>query len=339
MSNSIDSKQVQLARPLVGVPRVDDFVVVSSSLPALNDGDLLLSIEWASVDPYLRGVLSRTPPNTAIVAGSIGRVLESRSSSYVSGDLVVGQFPWGTHAVVSASTPGLRKLSFPVGVSPSVGLGACGMPGMTAYFGLLRCCPIKDGSTILVSGAAGAVGSVVGQLAHLLYKDVTVIGTAGGSEKCGVVVSEFGFDHCIDYKKFVTAAEVQQELKRLAPKGIDSYFDNTGGHVTDATWDLLNKFGSVAVCGQISIYNSDPANPPTTQAFLHKTIYKSVTVKGFVVTDFIGEAAAFFQAVVPLVAQGKLKVKETIYNGVDEIPKAFVGLFTGENYGKAIIKL
>jgi len=208
-----------------------------------------------------------------------------------------------------------------------------GMPGLTAYFGLFDVAQFKPTDVVVVSGAAGAVGSLVGQLAKL--KGARVIGTAGGDKID--YLKKLGFDYTIDYKLHKTAESVTEELKKAAPNGVDLYFDNTGGHVTDAVFPLLNKYARVAVCGQISMYNE--VDPPRVPAFLHHLIYKSVTVKGFVVSDFVSQVGRFYDEVPKLLQENKIQYQETVVEGFDKIPEAFIGLFHGANTGKAVVKV
>jgi len=261
-------------------------------------------------------------------------VISKNNADFAVGDFVQAYLPWKKYIVTNGKEGRIRKL--PAGIPPSYALGVLGMPGMTAYFGLLdsKVCALKQGETVLVSGAAGAVGSIVGQIAK--QKGCTVIGTAGGDDKVAFLKT-LGFDHVIDYKKEKTADQVRAALTAVAPKGIDVYFDNTGGHVSDAAYDLLNKFARVAICGQISMYNSTEV--PVVPAFLHKIIYKGVNIRGFVVSEFADRAAEFFGTMAPWVKSGQVKYKETILNGFNNVPKCFIGLFHGANTGKAVVQV
>lgn len=335
---SADNQQLTVVSTPHGLPKESDFKLETIPTPQssdLKDGEFIVKTKWVSVDPYLRGVLRTHPVGTPLVSGSVGEVIASKNAGFPAGSHVQGYWPWARFVTLNGSGQNReRKLDDSIPIQTAIGV--LGMPGMTAYFGLFDVASLKDGDVVFVSGAAGAVGSLVGQLAKL--RGHYVIGSAGGTEKCKHVVEDLGFDACIDYKKLKTQAEVKAELDRLAPKGIDVYFDNTGGHVTDAIFDVLNKFARVAVCGQIAIYNETEATP-LAPLFLHKIIYKSIRVQGFLVSDFASRALEFFKYATPLVAKGELKYRETTFKGFDQIPTAFIGLFQGVNTGKALVQV
>lgn len=333
---SSENQQLTVVSTPTGLPKESDFKLETIPTPQesdLKENEFIVQIKYVSVDPYLRGVLRTHPVGKPLTSGAVGEVIATKNTNFPKGSHVQGYMPWVKYTVLNGAPP-TRKLdeSLPI----QTALGVLGMPGMTAYFGLFDVASLKDGDVVFVSGAAGAVGSLVGQLAKL--KGHTVIGSAGGRDKCKHVVEDLGFDACIDYKEFKTAAEVKTELDRLAPKGIDVYFENTGGHVTDAVFDVLNKFARVAVCGQIAMYNTTEATPLAPLIF-HKLIYKSIRVQGFVVSDFAARAAEFFKYTGPLVAKGAIKYRETVVKGFDQIPHTFIGLFHGANTGKAIVQV
>lgn len=318
-----------------GLPDSTNWQLRSTPYPTVGEDQIIVKTKYVSVDPYLRGVIKLAPLNEPTVSGIVGEVVESKHSGYKVGDIITTYAGWRLYnAVTPRPESGTRKID-PSWGPISTALGVLGMPGQTAFFGLFDVGAFKPTDTVLVSGAAGAVGSIVIQLAKL--KGATnVIGTAGGTDKVKFVKS-LGADYAIDYKLHNTAESVSVELKKAAPKGIDFYFDNTGGHVTDAVWPLLNKFGRVAVCGAISMYNeTKPADHPN---FLGQLIYKSVTVRGFVVSDFAKEFGRFFEQVPNLVKEGKLKFTETVVDGFEKIPQSFIGLFQGANTGKAVVKV
>jgi len=327
------NSELVLTTPLVGTPQPNFWTLKTVPMPTITDGHVLTKALYVSVDPYLRGRPS--PVGSVIESGQVAEVIESKSNEFKQGDLVFGYLPWRLYNSVHEKTPQFRKVPPASVLPPSTALGILGMPGMTAYTGLTYVNEAKSGETLLVSGAAGAVGSAVGQIAKI--KGLKVIGVAGGKEKCDYILNECGFDAAIDYRIYDTKQKISEQLRLLAPQGIDCYFDNTGGHVTDAVWDHLNKFGRVAVCGQISVYNE--TDLPKVDLFLHKTIYKSITIKGFVVSDFGSKAGEFGQAMGGWVKSGQVKYRETIVKGFDQIPTAFVGLFKGENIGKMVIQI
>jgi len=299
----------------------------------LKDGEVLLQSKYISVDPYLhfRRVVGEVP-----VSLQVAEVVDAKEhKTFKKGDVVRGVLPWKRYNVSDGTTTTgpLLKID-PSLAPPETFLGIFGGTGMSAYFGLLDVASLKDGEQVLISGAAGAVGLVAGQIAKI--KGCHVVGTAGGKEKCALL-KEFGFDVAIDYKEHSTVDQVKAALAKAFPKGIDVYFDNTGGHVTEAFFDLTNRFARVAVCGQISHYTNE--KPAKVDSFLGKLVYKAVTVKGFYVTDYFHRAGEFMKDMAGWYKAGKLKSKDTIYKGFEHLPAAQVGLFSGKNTGKALVEL
>jgi NADPH-dependent curcumin reductase CurA len=296
---------------------------------------VLVRTLYISVDPYLRGRMrpgrSYVPPfevGEVITSGAVGEVVESRSPQFKTGDTVTGMMGWRLYNVMKAAE--LRKVD--AGAAPvTTSLGVLGMPGLTAYFGLLDIGQPKEGETVVVSGAAGAVGITVCQIAKL--KGCRAVGIAGSNEKNEYLKQELGVDATINYK----SGDVAQGLKEACPKGVDVYFDNVGGEVSDAVMPLLSHGARIVICGQISLYNLDkPDIGPRPQPYL---LVNSALMKGFIITEY---AARFPEGVMQLaqwLAAGKLKYAETIVEGFENTPQAFIGLFSGENLGKQIVKV
>jgi len=306
------------------------------TLPELKEGEVELKAKFASVDPYVRLIMKgMLPAGTPVISGLVCEVsrVSPTVTEYKVGDLVMGNLPWRKcqNAAVKAI---LRKVD-PTVASPSTALGVLGMPGVTAYFGVMDCLQPKAGQVAVVSGAAGAVGSLAGQILKL--QGVRVIGIAGGKDKCEFVKNKLGFDECIDYKALPTMDDIKAALKALCPNGINMYFDNTGGHITDGVIDLLNKFGRVALCGNISSYNT--TEPVKIKNCLMVAIGQSLTYKGFMAGDYSHRFAEFYAAQSAWVKEGKLVIEETFYDGFENLPKAMMGLFSGSGMGKAIVRI
>jgi hypothetical protein len=321
-----------MSRPQ-GLPVTDNFELKAIDLPSVGDGQLRVRNLWLSVDPYMRGrmndVKSYVPPfavGQPMEGGAIGEVVESKADGFAPGDLVQHMAGWRDEAVIDARTA--QKLP-DIGAAPELYLGVLGVTGMTAYFGLLDAASAKAGDIVFVSAAAGAVGSVVVQIAKA--KGMTVIGSAGGAEKCDFVRS-LGADQVIDYK----AGPVLKGLAVAAPDGIDVYFDNVGGDHLDAAFALARQNARFAICGMIEGYN-DPT-PPSFR-FIMRTIAMRIRLKGFIVFDYFPRMAEFYAEMGPWVANGTVKSKETVVEGLDHTLDAFLGLFEGANTGKMLVKL
>jgi len=332
------------------MPTLDNFQFVDAEVPQPGDDEVLVRTLYISVDPYLRGRMregrSYVPPfevGQVIESGGVGEVVESRSPKFQPGDTVSGMFGWRLYNVVKADwltkvsaftgpvTPGNSGDAAAAPVPVSTALGVLGMPGLTAYFGLLDIGKPKEGETVIVSGAAGAVGMTVCQIAKI--KGCRTVGIAGSDEKNQYLGDELGVDATINYK----TDDVRQALKEASPDGIDIYFDNVGGEVSDAVLPLLNKGARIILCGQISLYCLDkPDVGPRPQPYL---LVNSAMMQGFIIT---GYAPRFSEGVMQLarwLAEGKLKYAETIVEGFENTPQAFIGLFTGDNLGKQIVKV
>ncbi|GER69815.1 putative NADP-dependent oxidoreductase YfmJ [Weizmannia acidilactici] len=329
------NKQIRLARRPVGTPTLEDFSFTEAPIGTPGEGEVLIRNVYISVDPYLRGrmedVKSYIPPfqlNDVIISGVIGQVVESKSAHFAKGDIVIGMLGWEEYSVAHEKT--LRKLD-PALAPVTANLGIIGMTGLTAYFGLLDIGQPKEGETVVVSGAAGAVGSTVGQIAKI--KGARVVGIAGSEEKCSYLINELGFDAAINYK----TEEVGKVLEKACPDGIDVYFDNVGGEISDAVFPLLNKFARIPVCGAISAYNKTEADIGSrVQTYLIKT---SAFMKGFTVGDYSSRFKEGGAQLAAWLNEGKLKYEETIKEGFDSIIEAFLDLFKGKNLGKQLVKI
>lgn len=331
----MNTQTILLASRPKGTPTAEQFRFETREVPAPTEGQALLKTLYVSVDPYMRGRMSDAKSYVApfevgqpIAGGIVAEVVESHSDKLPVGSVVVGNLPWQQYNVADA--PAVNKV--PADKAPaSYFLGLLGMPGLTAYFGLLDICQPKAGETVVVSGAAGAVGMIVGQLAKI--QGARVIGTAGSDEKV-TYLKELGFDEAINYK---TTPDIAQALAAVAPNGIDCYFDNVGGAITDAVYDQLNKHARIALCGQISTYNATEAPVgPRPEGKLLKT---STKLQGFIVSDYLDRWPEGVKQLTEWYTQGKLKAEETVTEGFDQIPAAFLGLFKGENTGKAVVKV
>ena len=317
-----------------GLPTAANFALVDLDRADLPEGSVRIENRWLSVDPYMRGrmndVKSYTPPfalDEPMQGGAIGKVVESNTDQFKVGDMVQHFAGWRDEAVLPADqVQPLPQLE----TDPQAYLGQLGMPGMTAYFGLLRVAEAKEGETVFVSAAAGAVGSTVVQIAKA--KGCHVIGSAGGRDKCAWVQS-LGADAVIDYKADVPVARA---LGQAARNGIDVYFDNVGGDHLDAALAHANQHARFAICGMIDIYNS---SEPTALRYIARVIGQRIRIQGFIVSDFADHAADFYRDMGSWSKDGKLKRQETVVEGLEKMPTAFLGLFSGDNRGKMLVKL
>jgi NADPH-dependent curcumin reductase CurA len=329
------TKQIHFASRPTGLPTLENFTFTESEVPALQDGEVLLRTLYISVDPYLRGRMregkSYIPAfeiGQVIESAVVGEVVQSQAPNFNSGDIVVAQLGWRTYNVAKA---GQLMRTVP-GVSPSVALGVLGIPGLTAYFGLLDIAQPKVAETVVVSGAAGAVGMTVCQIAK--FKGCHVIGIAGSDEKNKYLRHELGVEMTINYK---TTSNMFDALKEACPNGIDIYFDNVGGVVSDAVMPLINERARIVICGQISIYNSEKLEVGVKpQPFL---LIRSAMMKGFIVTEYMPRFAEGISQLAQWFTSGQLKHAETIVEGFENTPDAFIGLFRGENLGKQVVKI
>ena len=330
------NRQFLLAARPEGLPKESDFQLVEAPLGPLADRQLLLRTLFLSVDPYMRSRISGIRTYAApvqlgqiMVGGTVGQVVQSASPHWQKGDIVEGYWGWQEFSVSDGSR--LRKLD-PSLAPISTALGVLGMPGIAAYFGLLEICKPRVNETVVVSGAAGAVGSLVGQIAKI--SGCRAVGIAGSDEKVAWLVGEIGFDGAFNYK---TTANYVTELKSLCPDGIDCYFDNVGGAVTDAIFPVLNPRGRIAVCGQISQYNL--AKPDPSFRIFSYLLTKQARAEGFIVYQFAERNPEGIAQMAKWMQEGKLKYREKIVDGFENTPRAFIGLFHGENTGKMLVKV
>ncbi|MBU8908015.1 NADP-dependent oxidoreductase [Desertibacillus haloalkaliphilus] len=330
------NKQIQLAKRPKGLPTMEDFRFVEGSIPRACEGEVVIRTLYLSVDPYMRGRMNDEKSYIApfqldevITGGVIGEVVESRSTQFKQGDVVSGMLGWQQFSVAHENE--LRKLS-PELAPVTTALGILGMPGLTAYFGLLEIGKPQEGETVVVSGAAGAVGSIVGQIAKI--KGARVVGIAGSDEKISYLLDELGFDAAINYK---TETSVKRALQHSCPDGVDVYFDNVGGEVSDAVMPLLNRFARIPLCGAISSYNAAGKDiGPRIQPYLVKN---SVLMQGFIVANYQDRFTEGIKELATWLREGKLTYEETITEGFENIPDAFLGLFEGKNLGKQLVKV
>lgn len=324
---------ITLASRPEGEPTSANFGHVESKPPETSSGTFVYRTRFISLDPYLRGRMSDQKSyaqpfavGSPMVSGFVGEVVESQNEKFKKGDLVSGLGPWTQLAVSDGK--GLHKV--PKDLPPTSVLGVLGMPGLTAYVGLLDIGRARAGETVVVAAASGAVGAVVGQLAKI--KGCRVIGIAGGTDKCSYVKEELGFDECIDYR----TQDVGEALRRFCPKGIDVNFENVGGKILAAVMQNLADGARIALCGMISEYNIDPApaGPNLRPLLVHKA-----SIQGFIVSDHGNRLPAFLEEMVPLVRAGRIKMKEDIVRGLERAPEAFIGLLNGKNFGKLLVEI
>jgi len=334
------NRQIQLSSRPSGQPGLENFSLVSTPTPALAEGEVLVRHHYLSLDPYIRGRMNEAKSyaqpqalHQTMVGGTVGEVVDSHHPGFAVGDKVVGMGGWQEYALVPAAmAPMLRKVD-DSRIPLSAYLGAVGMPGVTAYYGLVQIIAPKSGDTLVVSAASGAVGSAFGALATA--RGCRVVGVAGGPEKCAYVVSDLGFDACVDYKQHADAASLSAALHALCPQGIEGYFENVGGMVMNGVLPLMNAFGRVAVCGMIAGYNGSPIPMATPQLILMQRL----RLQGFIVSEHPQVWPEALAELGGLVASGSLRVRETIAQGIDSAPQAFLDLLAGRNFGKQLVKL
>jgi NADPH-dependent curcumin reductase CurA len=328
------NRRVVLASRPAGWVTEANFRLEEVALPQPGAGEVLVKNAFLSLDPYMRGRMNdgksyaaRQELGEVMIGGTVGEVVESRNPKFAAGDKVLGMLGWQQYGLSDGK--GLNKIDASR-VPVSAYLGVLGMPGVTAWVGLLDLCQPKAGETVVVSAASGAVGSVVGQIAKL--KGCRAVGIAGGKAKCDYVVKELGFDACVDYK----AGALNDGLKAALPDGVDCYFENVGGEILDAVLRRMNAFSRIAVCGLISQYNAtEPYGVKTFQSILTNRI----KVQGFIVSDRMELWPAALADLAGWVAAGKIKYRETVTEGLENAPKAFIGLLKGENFGKQLVRL
>ncbi|MBM3115359.1 NADP-dependent oxidoreductase [Jeongeupia naejangsanensis] len=332
--------RIVLASRPKGAPTPDNFRLETETLPAPGAGEVLLKTLYLSLDPYMRGRMNDGPsyaPPVAIgetmVGGTVSRVEQSNHPDFAPGDLVLSFSGWQAYALSNGE--GLTRLD-PALTRPSLALGVLGMPGFTAYMGLLDIGNPKPGETVVVAAASGAVGSVVGQVARL--KGARVVGIAGGADKVRYVVDELGFDACIDHR----SPSFEADLAAATPDGIDVYYENVGGKVFDAVLPRLNVGARVPVCGLISHYNAEslPPGPDRMSLLLGTLLTKSIRMQGFIIWhDYGHRYQEFFDAMAPWVTSGQVKFREDVVDGLANAPAALIGLLEGKNFGKVVVRI
>jgi NADPH-dependent curcumin reductase CurA len=330
------NRQITLAARPVGMPQPADFRLEESPMPSPGGGEALVQALYLSVDPYMRGRLTGVTTyarglelGEVIVGGVVGRVLESNDPRCSAGDIVEGMLGWQEFAVAPAKS--LRRID-PADGPISSALYVLGMPGLTAYFGLLEICRPQPAETVVVSGAAGAVGSLVGQIARI--KRCRVIGIAGSNEKVRFLVEDLGFDAAFNYRE---TPDYAAKLKELCPKGVDVYFDNVGGAITDAVMRRIATHARVAVCGQISQYNS--VAPETGPRWLSQLVVKQAKVEGFLVSQFAARFETGIKQLSTWLKEKRLHYREDIVDGLENAPQAFIRMLEGKNIGKQLVKV
>lgn len=332
------NQRIVLASRPTGAPTPENFRLEREALPDLQEGQVQLRTLYLSLDPYMRGRMSDAPSyadpvqiDDVMEGGAVSIVEQSRNPRFKVGDRVVGQTGWQTHSINDGTALQLIPKDLP---SDSMAVGVLGMPGITAYMGLMDIGKPQAGETLVVAAASGAVGSVVGQVAKL--QGLRVVGIAGGADKCRYVLDELGFDACIDHK----SENFAQELKQACGQGIDIYFELVGGKVFDAVLPLLNPNARIPVCGLIAQYNAqgEPEGPNHLPLLMRNILTKRVLMQGFIVFEAYGHRLEeFFAGMTPLVTHGKVKFREDVVEGLENAPEAFIGLLEGRNFGKLVV--
>jgi len=334
------NKQILLDNRPQGEASASNFKLVESDTPALKDGEVLVRHHFLSLDPYMRGRMNDAksyaapqPLGQVMQGGTVGEVVESRSPKYAAGDKVVGFGGWQEYSVVAADQPGALRKVDTTHIPLSHYLGAVGMPGVTAWYGLNGIIQPKAGQTLVVSAASGAVGSAFGALAKA--RGCRAVGIAGGPDKCRYVTEELGFDACVDYKLHKDAQSLSKAIKEACPDGVDGYFENVGGMVMDAVMLRTNAFARIALCGMIAGYDGQPI----PMAYPQLMLTNRLLVQGFIVSEHMDIWPQALQELGGLVASGKLRPRESVAQGLAAAPEAFLGMLKGRNFGKQVVKL
>ncbi len=334
------NKQQRLASRPVAEPSLDNFRLTEVPVPELAAGQVLVRHHFLSLDPYMRGRMNDgksyaapQPLDEVMIGGTAGEVVASRSDRFAVGDRVVGMGGWQQYQIVDGGQAGMLRKVDTSRVPLAAYLGAVGMPGVTAWYGLVRIIAPKTGETVVVSAASGAVGTVVGQLARL--RGARAVGIAGGPEKCRAVVDDFGFDACVDYRAHPDVRALAGALKTACPDGIDGYFENVGGTILDAVLGRTNAFARVAMCGMIAGYNGSPIPMSAPQLIL----VNRLKMEGFIVSEHMDVWPEALAELGGLVASGRLKYRESVAQGIESAPEAFLGLLKGRNFGKQLVRL
>jgi len=336
---STNRQQILDNRP-EGEAVASNFKLVTSETPALKDNQVLVRHHYMSLDPYMRGRMNESksyaqpqPLGQVMQGGTVGEIVESKHPKFAVGDKVVGFGGWQEYSVVDASQPGMLRKVDTTHVPLSHYLGAVGMPGVTAWYGLVKIINPKAGETLVVTAASGAVGSAFGALAKA--RGCRVVGIAGGADKCKYVTEELGFDACIDYRQHPDVKSMSAALKEACPNGIDGYFENVGGYIFDAVLLRANAFARVALCGMIAGYDGQPLPLANPSLFL----INRIKLEGFIVSEHMEVWPEALAELGGLVASGKLRPRESVAQGIEAAPEAFLGLLKGRNFGKQLVKL
>jgi NADPH-dependent curcumin reductase CurA len=334
------NRQWQLASRPTGEASASNFRLVETPVPDVADGQVLVRHHYLSLDPYMRGRMNESksyaqpqPLDAVMIGGTAGEVVASKNANFAVGDKVVGMGGWQEYALVDGAQRGVLQKVDTSRIPLSAYLGAVGMPGVTAWIGLTQIIEPKEGQTVVVSAASGAVGGAVGQLAK--QRGCRAVGLAGGPDKCRYVVEELGFDACIDYKQHPDLKSLSRALKDACPNGIDGHFENVGGLILDAVMLRSNAFARIAVCGMIAGYDGQPL-PMANPALI---LVNRMKIQGFIVSERMDLWPAALKELGTLVATGRLKYRETVAQGIASAPEAFVGLLKGKNFGKQLVKL
>lgn len=336
----VTNRQIVLASRPSGEASTKNFALVTTELPAIADGEVLVRHHYLSLDPYMRARMNDAksyaapqPLNEVMIGGTAGNVVESKHPDFAPGDAVVNMGGWQEYQIVDARRRGALRKVDTTHVPLAAYLGVVGMPGVTAWYGLEKIIAPKRGETVVVSAASGAVGGVVGQLAKL--RGCRAVGIAGGPDKCNIVVDEYGFDACVDYKEHADTKALSKALKAVCPDGIDGDFENVGGRILDAVMSQMNAFGRIAVCGMIAGYDGEAIPLAAPQLIL----LSRLKLEGFIVSEHMEVWPDALQELGTLVATGRLKYRESIALGLDAAPEAFLGLLKGKNVGKQLVNL
>ena len=338
MSNEVNRRWLLASRP-DGAPVAENFRLDEAEIPVPGEGEMLLRVIYLSLDPYMRGRMSDAKsyaapvPIDGVMEGeTVAEVMVSNNPDYVPGDIVLARVGWQSYGLSDGS--GVRKVargSVPI----STALGVLGMPGLTAYAGLKNIGMPKEGETVVVAAASGPVGSAVGQIAKI--RGARAVGIAGGAKKCAYLIDELGFDAAVDHR----APDFAEQLAKACPDGIDVYFENVSGKVFDAVFPLFNQFARMPVCGTIAFYNATnfPEMETYVPALMRAVLTKRLRIQGFIVYDFASDYPDFARDMASWIAEGRVKYREDIVDGIEQAPEAFVGLLKGKNFGKLVVKV
>ena len=342
-----EMRRIVLASRPSGAPALENFRLETGPVPEPGDGDILVKLLWLSLDPYMRGRMDASKSYAAAVevgatmeGGAVAEVVRSNNPKFAIGDIVNAQFGWASHAIHNGQ--GVRKID-PALAPISTAVGVLGMPGLTAYVGLLDHGRPQPGETLVVSAATGAVGAVVGQLGKI--HGLRVVGVAGGAEKCAYAIDELGFDACLDHRAAPDAKALREQIAAACPDGVDIYYENVGGKTLEAVYPLMNTGGRIPVCGMISWYDlgglgmGTVEGPDRLPKLWRTVLVNRLSIRGFIVTDHYDRFSAFLEAVSGHIRDGRLKYRETIAEGLEAAPAAFLAMLKGGNFGKQLVRV